>query len=124
MADSLNERADKWEPPQGRFDVALGATLLHALGRGPEPSEDYYAFKCKFKLANFDVIYMIAKHLLAVANVGDRRQLSAKILRCEQARNFERHYSSVHSTRWNVQGQDYVHTTLLSSCEPDDVSPI
>lgn len=42
----MNDTA-AWEPPAGRYEVRVGATMLHHLGLGPEPTEDYYAFKCK-----------------------------------------------------------------------------
>lgn len=42
----MNETSS-WEPPTGRAPVRVGATMLHYLGLGPEPTEDYYAFKCE-----------------------------------------------------------------------------
>lgn len=50
MATVSNSQRDIWEPRQGRQAVKIGATMLYAMGLGPEPAYDYYAFKCKSTL--------------------------------------------------------------------------
>ena len=58
----MNDTA-AWEPPTGRYEVRVGATMLHHLGLGPEPTEDYYAFKCKLATdTTFLPLYSFLNH--------------------------------------------------------------
>jgi len=78
----MNDTA-AWEPPTGRYEVRVGATMLHHLGLGPEPTEDYYAFKCKLATDTTFLPLLVSKPPECCPSVPTIRSIQATVIRRE-----------------------------------------